>query len=713
MVDNMVEGSENVEVHEIVSEDGIDDPYGDQCMSPFNTVGDEGGYEEENNNQFMSPINTIETLDTVVGSNDVSIMKCVEPPKVGMIFKIWQDVESYYKEYAEQKGFGVCRPQGVYSKGEVRERITTTWKCECWGRPDMRAIREAKKRAKSMDVSGSGGVVGGVVCVDDLSQRKRKSKKCECMAKVYASLNHDGEWEIKKVHLEHNHNPTPRKSKLVKEYRMRGLTSRTRRRLLDYFEEGVPIAQIHGCFVAEVKGLDNLEFTVKDLSHVVYKERRLKMAGDGNNNFYHSERLDLEGRLRDVIWVDGRSRVAYEEFGDVVCFDATYLTNEYELPFVNFVGVNHHGQTILLGCALAAILTVQAAAMRKPLEELMPSTRHRWCIWHIMRKIPEKLGKCARYKYFKGVLKAIVYESLTVDEFETRWASLVDDFNLETNDWLASLYVERHMWVPAFMKEYFKAGMKTTQRKYAKAMDKRVRDKTAADANCAKYVRRIVTGFTVENYFQSKYTDNKFQEVQTECTRLMYCNCKVNKMLDENTIEYAVEDRVWILPEGKSEEVLTNRRRYLTATFNKVTKEVNCQCRKFVTHGIMCNHMMQILEHNVVVEIPEMYAVNRWRKDILRKHTRVGVSYHDPNKYAAVKRYNRLMEDFEQLCDVAAMVNDDVVVDTVSNALKQLSLDIFWILMFAPALHRNQVVTTRFEVPVKKLLEVPFMELFF
>ncbi|XP_021759615.1 protein FAR1-RELATED SEQUENCE 6-like [Chenopodium quinoa] len=699
----MVEGSENVEVHEIVSEDGIDDPYGDQCMSPFNTVGDEGGYEEENNNQFMSPINTIETLDTVVGSNDVSIMKCVEPPKVGMIFKSWQDVESYYKEYAEQQGFGVCRPQGVYSKGEVRERIATTWKCECWDRPDMRATREAKKGAKSMDVSGSGGVVGGFMCVDDLSQRKRKSKKCECMAKVYASLNHDGEWEIKKVHLEHNHNPTPRKSKLVKEYRMRGLTSRTRRRLLDYFEEGVPIAQIHGCFAAEVKGLDNLEFTVKDLSHVVYKERRLKMAGgdaaalmnyfkkmqDGNNNFYHSERLDPEGRLRDVIWVDGRSRAAYEEFGDVVCFDATYLTNEYELPFVNFVGVNHHGQTILLGCALvsredcdtfrwifeewlrcmnnrapAAILTDQAAAMRKPLEEVMPSTRHRWCIWHIMRKIPDKLGKCARYKYFKGVLKAIVYESLTVDEFETRWASLVDDFNLETNDWLASLYVERHMWVPAFMKEYFWDGMKTTQgvesinsffdgyvnrktklfefpQKYAKAMDKRVRDETAADANCAKYVRRIVTGFTVEKYFQSKYTDNKFQEV---FTRLMYCNCKVNKMLDENTIEYAVEDRVWIVPEGKSEEVLTNRRRYLTTTFNKVTKEVIWQCHKFVTHGIMCNHMMQILEHNVVVEIPEMY--------------------------------NRLMEDFEQLCDAAAMVNDDAVVDTVSNALKQLRSEI-------------------------------------
>ncbi|XP_021762983.1 protein FAR1-RELATED SEQUENCE 8-like [Chenopodium quinoa] len=386
MDDSMDDGSEYGDVHHTVidlGDDDDDDQLYDEYMSPINTnetldegseyddehdIVSEDGFGDRDGDQFMSPINTIETLQTVVGSNDVSVVNFVEPPRVGMIFRRWQDIEDYYKEYAEQQGFGVTRAQGVYSKGEVRDRITTTWRCECWGRPDMRAIRDAKKRAKVMDVSGSGGVVGGVVCVDELKKCKRKSKKCECPAKVYAGLNRDGEWEIRKVHLEHTHNPTPRKAKLVKEYRVKGITSRVKRRLIDFFEEGVPISQIHGCFATEVKGLDNLQFTVKDLSHVVYKARRLKMVGgdastlmsyfrkmqEGNNNFFHSERLDPDGRLKDVIWVDGRSRAAYEEFGDVVCFDATYLTNSYELPFVNFVGVNHHGQTILLGCALVS-----------------------------------------------------------------------------------------------------------------------------------------------------------------------------------------------------------------------------------------------------------------------------------------------------------------------------------------------------------------------
>ncbi|XP_021771180.1 protein FAR1-RELATED SEQUENCE 6-like [Chenopodium quinoa] len=405
-----------------------------------------------------------------------------------------------------------------------------------------------------------------------------------------------------------------------------------------------------------------------------------------NPNFYHAQRLDSHGRLKDVIWVDAQSRAAYEEFGDVVCFDATYLTNEYELPFVNFVGVNHHGQSILLECALVpredcdtfkwilqewlsfmnnrapkATLTDQAAAMRKPIEEVMPLTRHHLCIWHIMRKIPEKLGKCERYKDFKGLLKVVVYESLTVEEFENRWNGLISDFKLECNDWLTSLYKERHMWVPAYMRYHFWAGMKTTQRvesinsffdgfvnrhtklfefpqKYAKALEKCVRDETAADANCVKYVRRLVTGFAVERVFQKLYTDTKFQEVQAECSRMMYCYCKEEKMLNENTIQYVVEDRVWVVPEGQSEEVNTNRRRYYSATFNKQTKEVLCECRKFTTHGIMCKHMMRILDQNLVLEIPDQYIVSRWRKDILRKHTRVRVSYHDPSDKVEVQR---------------------------------------------------------------------------
>jgi hypothetical protein len=57
-------------------------------------------------------------------------------------------------------------------------------------------------------------------------------------------------------------------------------------------------------------------------------------------------------RLRNVLWVDARSRATYEFFSDAVTFDTTYLTNKYHMPFAPFVGVNHHGESVMLGCGL-------------------------------------------------------------------------------------------------------------------------------------------------------------------------------------------------------------------------------------------------------------------------------------------------------------------------------------------------------------------------
>lgn len=53
---------------------------------------------------------------------------------------------------------------------------------------------------------------------------------------------------------------------------------------------------------------------------------------------------------------------AYEYFGDVVSFDNTYKTNCYELIFGAFVGVNHHGQSILFdcGCGLLSNETIES-----------------------------------------------------------------------------------------------------------------------------------------------------------------------------------------------------------------------------------------------------------------------------------------------------------------------------------------------------------------
>ena len=62
--------------------------------------------------------------------------------------------------------------------------------------------------------------------------------------------------------------------------------------------------------------------------------------------------LDDDLPVRNVFWVDARSRAAYEFFHDVIIFDTTYLTNKYDMPLAPFIGINHHGESIILGCGL-------------------------------------------------------------------------------------------------------------------------------------------------------------------------------------------------------------------------------------------------------------------------------------------------------------------------------------------------------------------------
>jgi len=51
---------------------------------------------------------------------------------------------------------------------------------------------------------------------------------------------------------------------------------------------------------------------------------------------------DEDGRIKTLLWTNGRSRMQCEHFGDVITFDTTYKTNLYEMPFGLFVGVNNH-----------------------------------------------------------------------------------------------------------------------------------------------------------------------------------------------------------------------------------------------------------------------------------------------------------------------------------------------------------------------------------
>ena len=108
------------------------------------------------------------------------------------------------------------------------------------------------------------------------------------------------------------------------------------------------------------------------------------------------------------------------------------------------------------GHVLVCLITDQDPAMKVAIQLKFQSTTHRFCIWHIMRKLSEKVGSSLNSdNNFLARLKSCVYNSETPIEFEQGWKSVIHDFGLENNSWLSHLYDIRDMWVPAYFRDLF------------------------------------------------------------------------------------------------------------------------------------------------------------------------------------------------------------------------------------------------------------------
>ncbi|KAF2305274.1 hypothetical protein GH714_003442 [Hevea brasiliensis] len=388
-----------------------------------------------------------------------------EGPLTGMLFPCISTMFNFYKEHARLKGFSVFKRSAVNVRGGSRKYQTIS--CD-----------------KGRKAIGA-----------------KSSKRINCPAKINAILRENGMWQISKVISSHNHELEPSMSRLMVAHR--SLNMDMKRRLEANDIAGIRPAKSIRLLEVQAGGPENLSCLSKDCRNFIERKRRLRL-GDGDAEairklfvrmqrndpeFFYSFDLDDDSRLSNVLWVHPRSRAAYEEFNDVVSFDTTYLVNRYKLPFATIVGVNHHGQSILLGCALIShedvntfkwlfmtwleamedvhpnsILTDQCESMRKAIREVMPNTRHRFCLWHILCKVPEKFKGVTDYDSACLEFKAVIYDSLTIEMFERNWNEFVVKHGLERNEWLSKLYVDREYWVPIYLNHTFWAGMVSTQR---------------------------------------------------------------------------------------------------------------------------------------------------------------------------------------------------------------------------------------------------------
>lgn len=253
-----------------------------------------------------------------------------------MIFKNLEEAKKAYARFAHTQGFGTrIRYSGRNKAGRI-------------SRIKMVCVREGQTQEASKDKF----------------YHRRPSARQDCPAYILFRLV--GEIIVVKEYKNiHNHPMLPPEEVKFLPC-LRRLSFAQQRTIQQNDKSGISASQTMATFASEVGGHHNLTFTEQDVRNFISKVRRLNLGvGDAkalqeyfismqrkHPNFFYVLDLDDTGVLRNVFWADSRSRAAYKYFGDIVTFDTTYLTNKYKMPFAPFVGVNHHGQSILLGCGL-------------------------------------------------------------------------------------------------------------------------------------------------------------------------------------------------------------------------------------------------------------------------------------------------------------------------------------------------------------------------
>lgn len=80
----------------------------------------------------------------------------------------------------------------------------------------------------------------------------------------------------------------------------------------------------------------------------------MRARQENDSEFFFQYTTDDLGHLRNLFSSDAQSHIDYDVFGDVVAFDSTYRVKRYNMPFVPFVGVNHHWSTVVFGCGVVS-----------------------------------------------------------------------------------------------------------------------------------------------------------------------------------------------------------------------------------------------------------------------------------------------------------------------------------------------------------------------
>ncbi|WVZ95063.1 hypothetical protein U9M48_040868 [Paspalum notatum var. saurae] len=567
---------------------------------------------------------TVPTAQTSFAGVDVEdgieVLSTSKEPHVGLTFKTWESAQAYYNEYARHAGFSIRIDTSKDSKRK-NEKRKYMFVCQKAG---------VNKKMKATD--------DGPITEKKVVRTRRRDyvKRTRRPARMIVRKMGHGHWQVVHFSKDHNH-------ECVKKFSLtKYLASH---RSIPPEEKGF-IKFFHGCCITTTRafqimaelygGIENCPYTEGDTKNLRLEYRAEYRGKDVKTTleyfeelkkedpeFYYSYSLDEFNRVKNLFWVDGEARKAYELCSDCISFDTTFLTNAYNMPCVPFIdkkkekkfgcGFLRNEKTTAFvwlftefkkamgGRTPVNIITDQDLTMEVAIAEVLPETMHRNCRWHIMENAPFLNNK----KDIASDFNDCVDNSFTPHEFEHKWQLMLDEHEIHDDERFRHLYDMRHHWVPAdFMLRFFPFLQTTARSEGFNAVLKKYRifsKQLENEATTVVKVPHYLTGHPMKVQMKDAYTRKLFNVFQNE--------------LQLSSSYYVVrvqgDELIDTVPYGTCPDKL-----YASITFrvasNKLDGMYSCECCKFQRDGVLCCHILKVFDAVAMHEVPARYILARW-----------------------------------------------------------------------------------------------------
>ncbi|XP_021727627.1 protein FAR-RED IMPAIRED RESPONSE 1-like [Chenopodium quinoa] len=212
---------------------------------------------------------------------------------------------------------------------------------------------------------------------------------------------------------------------------------------------------------------------------------------------------------------------------------------------------------------------------------------------------------------------------------KTCWNDMIEKYKLQNNRWFKRLYNLREKWCTTLSKDFFSAGILSSQRSestnnavrfkankntsltdFFKIFNQTVKrwrkNESDADFKCSNsQPSSNLPFFELLKHASEVYTQTIFRYFETKFLYSIGCLTRLHSIMG-NFYFYEVQIEY---------DELTKQK----VTYNYAENTIACSCKNFEEVGWLCYHCIKILQNHNVTRIPTYYILTRWTK-IAKEH---------------------------------------------------------------------------------------------